>query len=318
MDLHPEDLLEREAFGDLAPGERSRLEVHLRHCPACRLERRARTDFAPSAEGPDPDVRALVARALMPGQALMPRSRARRRTARLRAALAAVALLTMCGLAAAASGWSLRRTPRVEAPRTVAAASRALAKGAPGGNAPERPLEGAAGRGGEPPLAIASNAPIEPEVAASAAAVDGAPGPRRPTVSPVAPSPTSTGAPEDAASLFGGANAARRRGEHEDAAATYRRLIARYPRSVEARESVELLGRMLLDDGATLEALRCFDAYASAPGGLAAEAMLGRALALQRLGREDDERAAWLALIDAYPDSLHADRARRRLAALGR
>ena len=44
---------------------------------------------------------------------------------------------------------------------------------------------------------------------------------------------------------------------------TYRRLIAQYPRSGEARESPVVLGRMLLDDGDAANALGCFDAYVS-------------------------------------------------------
>jgi TolA-binding protein len=123
---------------------------------------------------------------------------------------------------------------------------------------------------------------------------------------------------EDAGNLFDDANAARRRGDHAYAAATYRQLIARHPQSVEAHESFEVLGRMLLDDGAAADALQCFEAYVSHGGELAAEAMVGRALALERLGRVDEERTAWSALLQAYPSSLHAERARSRLAALGR
>ena len=78
------------------------------------------------------------------------------------------------------------------------------------------------------------------------------------------------------------------------------------------------LGRMRLEDGDAANALPSFDAYVSRGGALAAEAMLGRALALEQLGRADEERSAWSALIDAYPDSVHARRARMRLAELGR
>ncbi len=148
------------------------------------------------------------------------------------------------------------------------------------------------------------------------------PGRRRPRRAALAKTATETRSPraaaDDAAGLFGEANASRRRGEHERAATAYERLIAGYPQSAEARESLESLGRMRLDDGDGAGALQCFDAYLRRGGALIAEAMVGRALALEQLGRIDQERDAWRALVDAFPDSVHADRARTRLAKLGR
>jgi len=79
------------------------------------------------------------------------------------------------------------------------------------------------------------------------------------------------------------------------------------------------LGRLLLDRrGDARGALREFDAYlrAAPRGSLAQEALLGRALAQRRLGREDAERAAWEALLQRYPGSIHAPRARGRLTEL--
>ncbi len=46
IDLHPDDLLDRDADGTLTPAERTHLEAHLRRCAACRFEQRARADFA--------------------------------------------------------------------------------------------------------------------------------------------------------------------------------------------------------------------------------------------------------------------------------
>ena len=123
---------------------------------------------------------------------------------------------------------------------------------------------------------------------------------------------------EDAASLFADGNGARRRGDHDGAAAAYRHLIAQYPRSDEAHESLVGLARMLLDDGDAANALPYFEAYVNRGGVLAAEAMLGKALALERLGRAGEERRAWATLVEAYPDSVHAERARARLAELRR
>lgn len=46
VDLHPDDLLDREARGALTEQERARLDAHLAVCVACRFERVARDDFA--------------------------------------------------------------------------------------------------------------------------------------------------------------------------------------------------------------------------------------------------------------------------------
>jgi hypothetical protein len=80
-----------------------------------------------------------------------------------------------------------------------------------------------------------------------------------------------------------------------------------------------MFGRMLLDDGDASGALQRFDdALRLGTGALREDVMLGRALALQRLGRVDDEAKAWSSLLATYPSSVHADRARRRLRELGR
>ena len=53
VDLHPEDLLDKDARGDLTADERVRLETHLGRCAACRAERVLRLDFAAELEGDD-------------------------------------------------------------------------------------------------------------------------------------------------------------------------------------------------------------------------------------------------------------------------
>jgi TolA-binding protein len=45
-DLHPDELLWREALGTLAPNERADLAAHLQRCPACALERVVRMEAA--------------------------------------------------------------------------------------------------------------------------------------------------------------------------------------------------------------------------------------------------------------------------------
>jgi hypothetical protein len=77
------------------------------------------------------------------------------------------------------------------------------------------------------------------------------------------------------------------------------------------------LGRLLLDRGDPKAALARFDAYlASGATTLGEEALLGRALAFGKLGQSMQEAEAWQALLQRYPSSLHAARARERLAAL--
>jgi len=312
MNLHPEELIERAASGELSIAERERLDAHLRHCPSCRLEIRARRDFERLADREEVDVRALIANALLPERASAPRKPPRPRAARLRVALLAAALLGLGGIAAAASAWLVwTRGGGSTEPATVVVSKAASSRA---------PLARASGEP-SPPTSIDSDTPAASTPVAKALdflAPSVPHSPERAKTSPAPVAPALAASPEDAASLFDAANTARRRGDHEAAAAAYRRLIGQYPGSTEARESWAVLGRMLLDDGDASGALQSFDAYVQRGGALTAEAMLGKALALKQLGRTDDERAAWTALVDAFPDSVHAERARNRLAELGR
>jgi len=124
--------------------------------------------------------------------------------------------------------------------------------------------------------------------------------------------------PSSAAAIFSDAGDARRRGAYDEAIRLYGDLTQRYPHSTEALNAHAIVARILLDRGDASGALGHFDAYlASGAGSLREEALVGRALALERLGRSSDEAAAWNALLDAYPQSVHAARARARMAALG-
>jgi TolA-binding protein len=122
-----------------------------------------------------------------------------------------------------------------------------------------------------------------------------------------------------AAELFAQANEARRRGDAAGAVQRYGALQRRFPRSPEASLSHVALGRLVLDRlGDPLRALAEFDAYLAEnrKGELVEEALVGRALSLQRLGRTADERDAWRALVVAFPNSLSASLAKARLAVL--
>src|SRR5579862_3989848 len=109
MDLHPEDLLEREIRGELSEAEQARLELHSEQCAVCRLERRARTDFRLDEESPaaEAEVQRLLAAMAGPlalqGLSRPPKASPMRY---VRFVSVAAAVVTMTGLAAAAARWS--------------------------------------------------------------------------------------------------------------------------------------------------------------------------------------------------------------------
>jgi TolA-binding protein len=119
--------------------------------------------------------------------------------------------------------------------------------------------------------------------------------------------------------LFAQANAKRRAGDESGARRLYQELQQRYPQSPEAEVSRVALGRLLLERSQDPKAaLDQFDRAMNQPGhsdqaGLAEEALFGRATALMRLERTDDERKTWLLLLDRFPGSVYADRAHARL-----
>jgi TolA-binding protein len=170
-----------------------------------------------------------------------------------------------------------------------------------------------------PPPEVATLSPPPPPAPPTVSSPEDLPraapeSPPTPSAPPVAPVDT---AEETPAALFAAANEARRRGG-PGAPELYQNLQRRFPGSPEARLSQIALGRLYLDKlGDAKGALAQFDAYEAGGGGaLLEEALVGRALALGSLGRSADERHAWERLLEAYPDSISADRARRRLTEL--
>jgi TolA-binding protein len=124
---------------------------------------------------------------------------------------------------------------------------------------------------------------------------------------------------EGPSTLFARANDARQQGDTRLALTLYRQLARKFPKSEEAAVAHVSAGRLLLDvEGDAAAALTELDAYLADPHRTAIResSLIGRARALGMLGRSDDERRAWEALLAEYPDSLSAGRARARLAAL--
>jgi TolA-binding protein len=322
MDLHPEDLIEREMRGELSAVEQDRLELHARQCAVCRLERRARVDFRAEAEGPgaDADVARLLASMAAP-LALQARQRAPMRSPMryLRFVAAAAAVVTVTGFAAA-SRWSGVRA--VILPWTAGPVE-TVNQNAPQATPARHPVTRAVAQ--VAPFAAPAAVTPEPAVA-QAAVVDVVPAARVVAAAPAPlahaalahPAPASVpgiDAESSAAVTFRQANEARQMGDHLRAGELYGALLNRFPGSPEAHASLALFGRMLLDDGNSSGALQCFDDYLRTGGALREDVMLGRALAFQRIGPRaaTQESQAWSALLDAYPGSVHAARARRRL-----
>jgi TolA-binding protein len=131
------------------------------------------------------------------------------------------------------------------------------------------------------------------------------------------PAPFSTVAQaSSAADLFDSANAARRAGDTASALSRYVALERQFPNSREARVAKATVGRLLLDRGDAAGALGRFDDYLrSGAAELREECMAGRATALERLGRGDEEARAWAALLAEYPHTPFASHAKARAGA---
>ncbi len=298
VDLHPEELLDKHAQGALTEGEWARLEGHVSTCAVCRFELRARADFALMAVGPvdlaPPDAAAPPELDLLPAP-LAPR-RSRRRA-------------WVLGLAAALVGGMSFAALSLE----LGNPWRARPVGTPGAAPHGTPARAASSH--EAALPSVGEAPASVEATTQVAATRPADGERDRARGSPSRAPRAT---ENAAELFRAANAARRVGDTERAVGLYRELQARYPRSEESRVSYATLGSLLLDRGEARSALDGFNQYLSrGDAALGEEALVGRALASQRLGARDGEAAAWQEILRRFPGSVHARLARTRLLELG-
>ena len=124
---------------------------------------------------------------------------------------------------------------------------------------------------------------------------------------------------ETAASLLARAQKRRAARDWKTAVDLYIEVTKRYPSAPQAAVAHIAIGLLCLGPcKRPSQALRAFDAYLKrAPkGGLAPEALLGRARALRRLGRVAQERVALRLFLQRHPRSLHAAQVRKRLRGL--
>ncbi len=326
--LHPEELFDKAARGLATPDELSRLDAHVAECTTCRFERQVRMDFD-AIGGSTADLDGLVARALSGAKAAVPEAPRRRRVGPLLIA-AAVALMGFGSFAAVAQLTGVlpklfeTRTEAlpVPAPRSVEKHAAFIAS-EPTPVIPSEVEGPAPFRLGEvegPSTSLGVNGP------APVAMVHRAAHPRRAlTVTPVreevieaTPDLPPAPPPEpNAAVLFARATQARVRGDALEALRGFRDVVSRFPASPEATLSQAQLGRLLLDRGEASAALQAFDAYlGSKDQALREEVQGARAMSLQLLGRFDDERSAWEAVLHDYPSGVYAPRARTRLESL--
>ncbi|MFT3711165.1 MAG: tetratricopeptide repeat protein [Archangium sp.] len=331
LDLHPEELFDKQARGVASAEELSRIDAHLKSCAACRFERQVRADFD-AVTGSADDLDDLVARAL--SGAAQTESGPPRRSRRVAPLLAAaIALFGVASLAAVAQFTGVLphlveritssgdRTPQ---PQKTPAPSQQLAPKPEVAPTPEPIPEPTP----EPeviapvptpaPVAAVSTKKSVPSAARTAVP---APAPPEPVVATPAPAEVTPEIPvvaePDALTLFSRAHRERVQGETAAAIRDFRAVIARYPNAREASLANAELGRLLLERGEATSALEAFDAYlASSDVVLREDVLAGRATALEKLGRTAAERSAWEALLRDYPSGVYAPRARTRLESL--
>jgi len=314
VDLHPEELLDRARSGTASKEELSRAHAHIANCAACRIEQTLLVEIERSTAPQTYDYLVAARIRAFVGRAVEERTGAgaglgKRRTARKWAAFAFAATLLLTTIGAAAV--ILREHRRATAEQATNAVILATL--------PRPPLV-AEGLSGAEPNPRAEEAKDQPDKTIDETN-DEAPGARAAQRTRGAAVRTERAKAVDgsAAELFARANLLRRRDEVSEAAGVYRELQRSFPGSAEELLSRVVLGRLLLDRlGDSKAALAQFESYlaGASQGSLREEALVGRAVALGRLGRVTDERNAWNTLLDAYPRSTSAARARARIAAL--
>lgn len=295
----PLDLVVRARKGTLSAREAKALTDVLATSASVRVAYEVGSDLD-RVSRVRPGDEALLERALARAFAGRPPIRRRRRP------IVAVALAATLTLASAAAATRQVIVWRAESEARAAESTRVAA-----GQQPISPGT----RRGSSPVAEKAEAVAEPEASA-------APVPLViPEPTPAQPAPASAGSsaasPQrtTAASLFRDAGGARRAGDFARARALYIELEQRFPGSSEARVSRVSLGKLYLSSGNPRDAEVAFAQYLrSGAGDLRAEALVGRADALEALGRIGEERSVRQELLRRFPASVYANRARERIA----
>jgi len=351
--LHPEQLIDKLEAGTLSGAERAQLDLHLEACETCRLELAMRSDFAadaPLAFPEHPELMLTLPELAAPPVRRVSTAVARRGRRRRLLLLAVAATLCASGAVAALSNGVLPWRAWFHEPAPTAPPAASAAKAASNKGAGRKPALAAAANAVTDPTADMPTDPQNSEVVEAAPSA-AAPVESRPlavhsleraaTSAPVLVAPLGSaralpsgqaafpsvvsGTPEaavisqsDAAGLFAEASRARRDGNTGHAIALYRQLQRDYPSSPESQLSVALIAKIMLDRGDPAAAAADYDRYLrdGAPV-LNAEALVGRARALEQLGHVDAAVAAWREVAQRFPGSVHARLAATRLAALG-
>lgn len=332
----------------MSPAEKVRLERHVEACSVCRFERQVRDDFrlefavlGKAARKEKSERRRQPFGYRAASGTRLPKVRM---SSRVRFVLLAAAA-TLVASAAAAEWETIKRTvfssavveqsrAHIEAPfapkdAPKAGATIAAPAAEPGAIDPmlvtDHPkVDSVTAPLGDDTAKDATKGPVksptreatQPSLQRQAVAAPAAASATTESVEPAAAPPEQP--PLTAETLFASANEERERGAYGEAVRLYRDLSQRFPQSAEATTAHAIVGRLLLDRGDPSGALVQFDDYLqSGMTTLGEEAGVGRALSLQRLGRSTEEAEAWTTLLSTYPQSVHASRARSRLAALG-
>jgi anti-sigma factor RsiW len=277
---HPEEVMDLALGGTLSAAQRRELNLHLAACAACAAHMAAaqRTRETLAARPTDEQLDRRAVERAMTG--LFPPRFARLRNRRaFQFGFALAGLLLVVGLAGAAFWRSQRPTPVLLPSPEPSAAVRTV---------------------------VSIPVQAEPSVVADPSPASNDPALQR-----------SPRAQPSATALFAQALALRAEGKIDAAIAAHLRLQRLYPSARETHLSFALAGRLLLEKGASEQALAQFDQYLAQPGDVAEEALVGRATALGYLRRSAAEATAWRQVLERHPGSIYATRAKERLAALG-